>query len=171
MWPNEFGAGFARRHEAMIDDCWQRLRESRRHVGAADRSVTAARQRLAASRELLSQSTVVPIGMSPGGEAVAGDQCGNEPTGNFGVMDELIAEVEQAAARDAAALDSLIAQIKALQNTDTDHHLLIGILLEGIAQAAGRIVPAVEQRDAVVALFSLLTQRLGMLCDDAVTRQ
>jgi hypothetical protein len=142
------------------------LAEARNRANALREQLASARERLLDSRQLLARIASPPppvlphvaqSGIEPSEPAGKGD--GSGPT--FAAVTQLIEQVEQSAARDVDIAHRLIEDIVMAVRTDTDPSLLIGVLLEGIAEAVLELLPAPERRDTGIALCGLLWDRIS----------
>ena len=75
----------------------------------------------------------------------------------------LVFQAEAAAVNNAAALEELVRQIKALIGNNSEPGVLAGILIEGAAQAIGLLVPPPERAAFVAAALTLLCERVSLL--------
>ena len=79
----------------------------------------------------------------------------------FAAVTELIRHVEREASSDVGSPTHLIETIAIALQNKADPSLLMGILLEGIAQTVLEQLPAAEQRDTAIALCGLLWNRVS----------
>lgn len=122
-----------------------------------------ARLRLADSRALLARSTaalVVPyLGAAfPSPEPPAG-HAGTQRT--FPVIRELIERIEDATERDADLAGRLIEDIIFAIKVVAEPSLLMGILLEGMAETVLERLSGEERRETAIALCALLWDRIN----------
>ena len=79
----------------------------------------------------------------------------------FAAITELIGHVERTASSEIAVATDLIETIAMALQHNVNPSLLMGILLEGIAQSVLEQLPAAEQRDTAIALCGLLWDRIS----------
>ena len=117
----------------------------RRNAEAIQEAVIEGQRRLETSRMLLRSAGITAA--SPR---------------TFAAVDALVARIEQTITR-GDPVDDLIAGIQALVPSGVDPAMLMGVLIEGIAQTLLQRIPEEQCRDFVVALFLLLCQRIKLL--------
>jgi len=151
----------ADRQRTLIAQSRRLVQQTQRHSLDISAIMSAVERRINSSNALL--LVTAPVGefllRTPGDDRAPCDAHDEAELRSFQAVTELITRVERAAVQDATALDEVIAQIKALLHGDTDQYLLIGILLEGIAQAIGRSLPSTERRDALAAVLAIILSR------------
>lgn len=156
-------------HHVAITTAQQLVAAARERADALSGEISDARERLAESLALLRRSTAVmtwPLVASIGTDApVPGGRDADAATATegrtFAAVTELIEQVERAAAHDVGLSERLIADIKLAIQGETDPSLLMGILLEGIVQTVLERLAVAERRDTIVALCSLLCDRIN----------
>jgi len=74
-------------------------------------------------------------------------------------IDALIGVAEAVASDQTDPLADLVDHIKLIIESETDAHLLIGVLVEGIAVTVARRVPDEKQREVVTEALRLLRDR------------
>ena len=160
-------AAILRDHAHCIERARRLLLDSREHAGGIAVELAAVRRRLADSRAVLERSArasaaVYALQHPPQlvlAEPDAPAEAGAEPACSFAAITELVAEIEQTARRAREPIDDLISQIKRVLASDPDASILIGVLVEGVAQAVRQLVPEVEQLDMLVAAMAMLRDR------------
>ena len=140
---------------------------AREQVGALARQIALARQEVSASRDLLRRAAIAPCW--PSYEAFLPQADTNEPavetvsaTPTFAAVTELIERVERSAVQETDLIGQLIANIRRAIQNEVDPSLLMGVLLEGIVQTVLERLSSIERRDTVVALCSLLVDRVNI---------
>lgn len=142
------------------------LAQARDKADALRRQLVLAKQGLSDSRELMARA--VSAAGSPFQSASASIELAAEPrprTGGmartFAAVTDLIEQVELSATLDVCVAARLTEDIMLAIQSKADPSLLIGVLLEGIAQAVLERLPAAERRDTAIALCGLLWDRVG----------
>ncbi len=79
----------------------------------------------------------------------------------FAAITDLIRHVECEVSSDVGVTTHLIEAIAIALQNKADPSLLMGILLEGIAQTVLEQIPAAEQSDTAIALCGLLWNRVS----------
>lgn len=125
-----------------------------------------ARQRLAHSRELLARTNSVRVLPYP--EAVFPEAGSREPSAvhdgtqrTFPVVSELIERIEAATACDADVAGRLVEEIICAIKVVAEPSLLMGLLLEGIAETVLERLPEGERRETAIGLCALLWDRIN----------
>ncbi len=135
-------------HKRVLKNARTLLADTTRNSSELAAVVAEAKASLAASRALLRRPVTTLLTPQNGR--------------TFPAIDELVARIERTVAH-ANPLDDLTALIKSLVPGDTDPGVLMGVLLEGIVQVLLQRIPAAERRDTVIALCTMLCQRLNLL--------
>ncbi|HEY1932212.1 MAG TPA: hypothetical protein VGG99_09395 [Acetobacteraceae bacterium] len=139
-------------HGQVVEQARRLVETSRLHSGAIAAEISATRASLAASRALLVRTDrVVAAGRTQTGV--------NVPGRSFAAVTELVRQIERGTAREVEPINALIAQIKSALRSDTDRGVLIGILMEGAAQAIRQIGQQPERRDMLSAALVTLRER------------
>lgn len=162
--------GFRADSETIFRDHWQRMNEAR-HLIAASRQhartiaaqIAAARQGIDSSKAVLArvESTPAAFVALPHAEAVALLPPAEHATGQrqFAAVADMAADIERAVADAKQPMDRLIADLKRVLDSKCDQHLVIGVLVEGIAQAIRQLGSRGEQLDVLVAALTMLRDR------------
>lgn len=150
----------AERSHALVADAWARIR-------ALQLQIASGWHQLAASEQVLKRTATVSA-RPLYGVAPSSPQPGDGPATSagtvrtFAAVTDLIQQVERIAQDESETLDRLITDIKATIQGDSEPHMLMGVLMEGIVQTLAQRLPAAERRDTVLALIGLLCDRLNL---------
>jgi hypothetical protein len=139
--------------------------DSRARTKEMKEQLAIARQRLAHSRELLARTKPVWVLPCPGTAippaTALEPQTGPDGTRrSFAAVAELIERVEDTATRDAELTGRLIEDIVSAIPVVAEPTLLMGILLEGLAETVLDRLSAEERRETAISLCTLLWDRI-----------
>ena len=139
--------------------------DAREKISALAAQVASAKQHVAVTNALLERATAmyaVPFQYLVTAAAVDEPEVATEhPPRTFAAVTELIEQVERAALQDVDLAAQLTADIKRAISGETDAALLIAILLEGVAQTVLNRVPSEDQREMLIALCAVLSDRIN----------
>ncbi|HTI81196.1 MAG TPA: hypothetical protein VL614_12175 [Acetobacteraceae bacterium] len=130
------------------------------------RQLGLARQRVARSKELVARSTAAMV-LPYHGAAFPPPGSPEPPAGpevtprSFAAVTELIERIEDASARDADLAGRLVEDILVAINVVAEPSLLMGILLEGLAETVLERLSEEERRETAIALCTLLWDRIN----------
>lgn len=86
-------------------------------------------------------------------------------TRSYGAVDGLAEQARQLADRMPNRLADLTREIHSLIAGEVDPYMLMGVLLEGLAQTVSARIPAARQPDTMLATLMMLRQRLDAVLD------
>jgi len=154
-------------HRRAMADARRLMKETRSHWHGVRAEFDGIKSGLEVQLALLRRATAMPAwgdwSAPPQDAAASAAQARREAAiaaHTFSTVAALVAQAEAAALNNAASLDDLIRRIKALIRTNSEPGMLAGILLEGIAQTIGRLVPSAERPDFVAAVLAVLQDRV-----------
>ena len=144
----------------------ERLASARQKASSNRQYIADVRRQLSVRKELMARaasvsgSTVHCAGWPKDVPCEAVPQEHDAPR-TFAAVTELIRHVERETLSDVSFPTHLIETIAIALQSKADPSLLMGALLEGIAQTVLERIPAAEQSDTVIALFGLLWNRVS----------
>ncbi len=125
-----------------------------------------ARQRLADSKIVLARAMCVSVlpyhgAANPAAEPLEAEAAMDGGHRTFAAVTELIEQIEDAASRDAGLAARLIEDIILAIQVVAEPSLLMGILLEGMAETVLERLSEEERRETAIALCTLLWDRIN----------
>jgi hypothetical protein len=139
---------------------------SRASIYKLQQQLGIARQRLEHSRELLARTATAQIlpyhaATFPPGGSLEPPGGHNGTQRSFAAVKDLIERIEDASARDADIAGGLVEDILFAIKVVADPSLLMGILLEGMAETVLERLSGDERRETAIALCTLLWDRIN----------
>lgn len=140
--------------------------QSRETIAEIDRQLANAKARLSESMDLLARAKAMPALVSYGAiprveEVGKADIEASGPRRIFPAVTQLIEQIEDAASRDAGLAGRLIEDIMLAIQVVAEPSLLMGILLEGMAETVLERLSEEERRETAIALCTLLWDRIN----------
>ena len=80
--------------------------------------------------------------------------------GRYPILDSMIRQVEANAAAEPDNVAALAAMLRLVIASDADPYILVGVLIEGLAEAIVQRIPAEKQGDVGLQSMRLLLQQL-----------
>lgn len=144
-------------------ELYRRLASARQQLSVSRAQLASARLQLASSRVLLAQIASASGSASQHPTAPAGAPGTNRGAAPriFPAVAEMIRQIEEAASSEASGATHLIEAIAIALQGEADPSLMMGVLLEGLAQTVLERLPAAEQRNTAIALAGLLWERVS----------